>query len=330
MEQIPIVDLSLPEADNASVIHMALKDVGFLYVKNHGVPEALLAQLETSALSFFGLVATDKLEIEMCKSGKGWRGYFPVEGELTSGVPDLKEGIYFGVEHDQSHVEVVNGTPLHGSNQWPSVEMRNVVTEYMGLMNRLGQSLMRLTALGLGLNPSYFADRYGKEVTELFRIFNYPFNKMASSMGVHEHTDMGFLTILKQDVSGGLEVKSRDSDEWIAAPPIPGTFVINIGDMLELWTHGIYQATLHRVKNVSGKDRLSFPYFFDPSWHSKLTPIDRGLLRNEELESVPQATIRKWDGTDLRSLNQESTYGEFVWEKVRGVFPNLNDPRNSD
>ena len=117
-------------------------------------------------------------------------------------------------------------------------------------------------------------------------------------------------------------MRARD-ESWISAPPLPGTFVINIGDMLELWTHGIYQATLHRVKNSSGNDRLSFPFFYDPSWNSKLTPIDIKLLRREDLNKVPPATVRKWDGADLRAISQDSTYGEFVWNKVKGVFPEL-------
>jgi len=205
--------------------------------------------------------------------------------------------------------------------------MKKVVSDYMDNMNRLGQTLMRLTALGLGLEPTYFADRYGDEPTRLFRIFNYPFQEIPlpeAEWGVQEHTDMGFLTILLQDENGGLEVRSRGSDKWISAPPIPGTFVVNIGDMLELWTHGIYQATLHRVKNTSGNDRLSFPFFFDPSWKSQLRAIDTDLLRNEDLEDVPPSTIRKWDGTNISSLSVDSTYGSYVWEKVRSVFPELD------
>jgi len=323
MNQIPIIDLSVSEEVNASLIHEALKHVGFLYVKNHGVPEELQQELSNLSKSFFNMEDGHKREYDMVKGGKAWRGYFPFKGELTAGTPDLKEGLYFGVEHAESHLEVLKGTPLHGLNQWPTTELKIVVVSYMEKMNELGQLLMRLTAMGLGLEPTYFSDRYGKEPTQLFRIFNYPYQEIDESFGVHEHTDMGFLTILKQDENGGLEVKSRGSDDWLPAPPIPGTFVINIGDMLELWTHGIYQATLHRVKNISGNDRLSFPFFFDPSWHSKLYPIQESLLRPEELEGVPLTTTRKWDGTDLRSLNRELSYGDFVWEKVKDVFPEL-------
>jgi len=326
MKELPIIDLSLPEEEIIPLLHAALKEVGFLYILNHQVPEDLQTQLSEIADRFFHQEESGKMEIAMKHGGSAWRGYFPFEGELTSGIPDLKEGIYFGVEHDALHEGVVKNTPLHGPNQWPTniAEMRPIVKDYMRCMSELGQKLMKLTALGLGLEQDYFSQRYGDEPTELFRIFNYPFQKEALSYGVHEHTDMGFLTILKQDENGGLEVKPRGADEWVSAPPIPGTFVINIGDMLELWTHGIYQATMHRVKNTSGNDRMSFPFFFDPSWHSQLSPIDKQLLRDEELSTVPPSAARKWDGTDIRALSQDSTYGEFVWNKVRGVFPELD------
>lgn len=329
MNQLPIIDLALSDGENSRQVHAALKDTGFLYIKNHGVRDELQSEMSELAKEFFALQESQKMAIAMKKAGVAWRGYFPVKGELTAGVPDLKEGLYFGVELDASHPAVQRGTPLHGPNQWPEdASMKEVVLEYMSRMKSTAERLMRLIALGLGLDADYFAKRYGDQPTELFRIFNYPppsplVELESKLMGVHEHTDMGFLTILLQDENGGLEVKPRGSDDWVSAPPVPGTFVVNIGDMLELWTHGIYQATLHRVRNPSPNQRLSFPYFFDPSWHSKLEPIATDLLRPAELKAVPPATTRKWDGTDLRALSQDSTYGAFVWNKVQRVFPGL-------
>ncbi len=327
MKQLPVIDLALPAAENAPMVHAAMKEIGFLYVRNHGVPESLQADMAALARTYFAAPEAQKMDIAMEKAGLAWRGYFPVKGELTSGVPDLKEGLYFGVEQGLEHAEVKKGTPLHGQNQWPSEAAREVVLGYMQQVKRVAQQLMELVAQGLGLEADYFARRYGNEPTELFRIFNYPAPNFPEDqtplMGVHEHTDMGFLTILLQDHHDGLEVQVRESGEWIEAPPLPGTFVVNIGDMLELWTHGIYRATLHRVRNKTREDRLSFPYFFDPSWHSPLKPIDPELLRREELDHVPAQAARKWDGTDLKGLSHEITYGEFVWNKVQKVFPEL-------
>lgn len=328
MNNLPLIDLARPETENCNAVHAALKEIGFLYIKGHGVSESLQTELSAKAKVFFTREESQKMKIAMRNARKTWRGYFPVKGELTSGRPDLKEGLYFGVEQEASHPEVQIGTPLHGPNQWPAgMEMKPVVLQYMSEMKRVAQQLMRLIAMGLGLDPHFFAQRYGTEPTELFRIFNYPApsgkrDETPNAMGVHEHTDMGFLTVLLQDEVGGLEVKPRGSTEWMVAPPIAGTYVVNIGDMLELWTQGIYQATLHRVRPPAS-DRLSFPYFFDPSWHSRLEPVDTNLLRPEELTQVPPSTTRKWDGTNLKALSQDSTYGEFVWSKVRKVFPEL-------
>ena len=325
MDTLPIIDLSLPEDKNAPAVHVALRDVGFMYIQNHEVPQEIQRLLYNCSKQFFSLEEDVKKQIAMEKGGASWRGYFPFKGELTSGIPDLKEGLYFGIEHGESHPEVIKNTPMHGPNQWPEIdEMKPTVTAYLEYMANLGNRIMRLVALGLGLEREYFSIRYGADPTMLFRIFNYPYQEgREGDWGVQEHSDMGFLTILLQDENGGLEIKSRGGDSWISAPPIPGTFVINIGDMLELWTHGIYQATLHRVRNTSGNDRMSFPFFFDPSWNSRLIPIDSRLLRDTDLNNVPPSTPRKWDEMNIRQLSHEVTYGEFVWGKVKDVFPSI-------
>ena len=176
-------------------------------------------------------------------------------------------------------------------------------------------------AVGLGLEQNYFSQRFTNDPTLLFRIFNYPSASRDQSQdwGVQEHTDMGFLTILKQDHLGGLEVKTRD-DQWIEAPPMDGAFIINIGDMLELWTWGLLRATPHRVRNAAKSDRISMPFFYDPNWQSTLEPISKELLGVSKTES--QASER-WDKLDLASLSTDMTYGDFVWSKVKNVFPDL-------
>lgn len=336
LHSIPIIDIgslrepSTPQEEQAVAqsMHQALRDVGFLYVQNHGIDPALDNTLLTQAQSFFSQSNDEKMKIAMAKGGRAWRGYFPVGGELTSGYPDQKEGIYFGRELDTSHPAVKANTPLHGANQWPEKsELKSSVLEYMKQMEVLGQTLMKGVALGLGLPADYFTARFTNEPTTLFRIFNYPrhaWSESADEWGVREHTDMGFLTILRQDNSGGLQVKARD-DTWLSAPPVAGTFVINIGDMLEVWTQGIYRATPHRVRNKAAGDRLSLPFFFDPNWNSTLEPIDPALLRKVDLDQVQSSTQKRWDGMNLKGLSRSTTYGDFVWQKVRKVFPNLDN-----
>jgi isopenicillin N synthase-like dioxygenase len=198
------------------------------------------------------------MQIRMALGGRAWRGYFPVGGELTNGKPDLKEGIYFGSELNQTHPAVQAGVPMFGANLFPEIPLfRSTVLEYLAVMTQLGHAVMAGIALSLSTDASYFRDRYTTDPLILFRIFNYPSqsNPQGQSWGVGEHTDYGLLTILKQDDLGGLQVKTKSG--WIDAPPIANSFVCNIGDMLDRLTGGLYRSTPHRVKNVSGRDRLS-------------------------------------------------------------------------
>jgi isopenicillin N synthase-like dioxygenase len=171
-------------------------------------------------------------------------------------------------------------------------------------------------ALSLGLEASYFRDRYTTNPLTLFRIFHYPpaaeqFSH-ENQWGVGEHTDYGILTILKQDDRGGLQIKSKS--RWLDAPPIPGTFVCNIGDMLDRMTGGFYRSTPHRVKNESGRDRLSFPFFFDPKFDVAIQPID---LRQTVLDDKED----RWDKASVHDF--QGTYGDYVLSKVSKVFPEL-------
>jgi isopenicillin N synthase-like dioxygenase len=304
----------------AAEIGRACRDNGFFYIANHGVDEPLQRQLEESSRRFFAQDVRTKMEIAMEHGGRAWRGYFPVGAELTSGKADVKEGIYFGAELPAHHPRVKDGTPLHGANLFPRnvPELRTAVLAYMDAVTRLGHAVMEGIALSLGLAASYFADHYTREPLTLFRIFNYPGDPTARDdeprWGVGEHTDYGLLTILKQDDTGGLEVKSGGG--WIQAPPVRGAFLCNIGDMLDRMTAGQYRSTPHRVQNVARRDRLSFPFFFDPSFEARIAPIvtpDATLVRGDRVD--------RWDGASVHEF--EGTYGDYLLGKVSKVFPQL-------
>ena len=303
----------------ADEIGLACRECGFFYIVGHGVDAGLEERLEASSREFFAQPLDAKMRIRMDLGGAAWRGYFPVGQELTSGKPDRKEGIYFGAELTDEHPLVKLGTPLHGPNLFPDrpPELRAAVLAYVDAMTRLGHVLMTGIALGLGLDDSYFYDRYTADPLVLFRIFNYPPDVHGSaepSWGVGEHTDYGLLTILKQDDAGGLEVKSKD--EWIPAPPIPGSFICNIGDMLDRMTAGIYRSTPHRVHNVAKRDRLSFPFFFDPGWNARIQPIGQ-----PDASAVASDRQERWDHASVHDFG--GTYGEYVLAKVAKVFPHL-------
>lgn len=321
VSQIPIIDISpfvagKESGEVAEKIRQACCDTGFFYIVGHGVDTGLQQRLEDLSRQFFAQDLDTKMKIRMALGGRAWRGFFPVGGELTSGKPDIKEGIYFGSELETTHPAVQQGLPMHGANLFPDIPgFRETVLEYLTVMTELGHTLMWGIALSLGLEASYFRDRYTTDPLILFRIFNYPPDAApeGQSWGVGEHTDYGLLTILKQDDLGGLQVKSKRG--WIDAPPIANSFVCNIGDMLDRLTGGVYRSTPHRVKNVSGRDRLSFPFFFDPSFDAELHAIevDEQLIKSDKEERWDKASVHEFHGT----------YGDYVLGKVSKVFPEL-------
>jgi isopenicillin N synthase-like dioxygenase len=322
---VPIIDIGpwrTGAGDRAAIaraIAHACREWGFFHVTGHGVDEALQRRLENVSRRFFAQDIEAKMAIRMERGGLAWRGYFPVGGELTSGRPDVKEGLYFGDELPADHPLVAAGTPLHGPNLFPAAlpECRDTVLTYIDAMTRLGHTIMAAMASSLELPETYFADRYTADPLILFRIFNYPGDPAAPAegrWGVGEHTDYGFLTILKQDETGGLQVKSHG--QWIDAPPVPGAFLCNIGDMLDRITGGRYRSTPHRVRNATRDNRLSFPFFFDPNFHAEVRPIE-----------LPDAAVvaadrdQRWDRASVHDVN--GTYGEYLLGKVSRVFPQL-------
>jgi len=169
---VPIVDVAplvTGDGDQAAVSHAigrACRVNGFFYVAGHGVSEELQSRLDTAAHGFFDLDVETKLRIRMGLAGKAWRGYFPVGGKLTSGKPDLKEGLYFGAELGQDDARVRAGVPLHGENLFPDEipGFGDTILEYMACLTDLGHALMRGVAMSLALQPSYFRDRYMPEL----------------------------------------------------------------------------------------------------------------------------------------------------------------------
>jgi isopenicillin N synthase-like dioxygenase len=322
VEELPVIDVAplvTGDGDTGSVataIDAACRRHGFFYVSGHGVPDDLQQRLDDAARAFFALPEAEKAAIAMDRGGRAWRGWFPLEGELTSGRPDRKEGVYFGAELGSDDARVRAGTPLHGPNLFPAAlpELRHAVLGYLDAMTSLGHAILRGLALGLGLDAGWFHVNLTADPLVLFRIFRYPpeADLVAPSWGVAEHTDYGLLTILRQDQCGGLEVHAPSG--WIDAPPLPGTFVCNLGDMLERMTGGRYRSTPHRVRNRSDVDRLSFPFFFDPAWDAVVLPVPL------EGEGALEARAR-WDGEDVFSF--AGTYGDYLLGKVGRVFPDL-------
>jgi isopenicillin N synthase-like dioxygenase len=317
---IDVAPLRSPGADTDDVaarIDRACRELGFFRVTGHGVDPSLLGRLDRASRAFFARPDEEKEPYAMARAGSAWRGWFPLRGEITSGRPDRKEGLYVGVDHPDDHPLVRAGTPLHGRNLLPDGELREAVDAWLGALRPLADAIMRGVALGLGLPADWFERHVSGDPTVLFRIFQYPAlddNDVTDEWGVGEHTDYGLLTLLAQDDAGGLEVQTPDG-RWLDVPAEPGVFVCNLGDMLDRLTEGRYRSTPHRVRNTSGRTRLSFPYFFDPSWHAQVTPLP--------LDGAAPATDpgRRWDGQNLQAWS--GRYGDYLTAKVAKVFPDL-------
>jgi isopenicillin N synthase-like dioxygenase len=322
---LPVIDiaplLSGGDAERARVaaeIGAACRDTGFFYAVGHAIAPATLRSLDEASRRFFALPEDEKMRIAMAKGGRAWRGFFPVGGELTSGKPDIKEGLYFGEELGPDDARVKAGLPLHGANQFPAgvPELRGLVLDFMRAAELSAQAILEGVALSLGLDADYFRRTYTAQPTMLFRIFHYPASDAAEGWGVGEHTDYGLLTLLAQDDIGGLQVKTPDANGtggWIEAPPIADALVVNIGDMLDRLTGGVYRSTPHRVLNASGKSRLSFPFFFDPGFAARIEPLP-GRVAGDD-------SAQRWDQANLHAF--EGTYGDYLIGKVGKVFPDL-------
>jgi isopenicillin N synthase-like dioxygenase len=307
-------------AEASRALDAAARSHGFFYTVNHGVDPALIDRLVSHARAFFAQSEAAKMQIPMSAGGRAWRGYFALGGELTSNRPDWKEGLYLGSELGHEHPRVRAGTILHGANLWPPGfdGFRDTVLAYIDALTRLGHALMGGLALGLGLPQRWFAEAGGTaDPLILLRLFNYPSRPVPAGSqalwGVGEHTDYGLLTMLWQDDVGGLQVHTDDG--WIDAPPLPGSFVCNIGDMLDRMTGGRYRSLPHRVAiNTSGRDRLSIPLFFDPDFAWRVSPVPGASAGSDD-------SGRRWDGANLQAF--EGTYGDYVTAKVGKVFPEL-------
>ncbi len=269
---IPLIDLSTPdEAATAVSIDAACRDAGFFYVAGHGVEAARTAGMFGVMQGFFAAPGEFKQRYHISRSHPHQRGYVPLYEENLGeeAAADCKESFDLGVDLAADHPDVVAGKPFSAPNVWPDMAgFRETVAAWHADMVRLGDRLVRLTALGLGLDADYFDGAMADPVANL-RLLHYPPRPGNTAgdtdlVGCGAHTDYGFLTILAQDDVGGLEIEAEDGT-WLAVPPRDGCFVVNLGDLLTRWTAGLYRARRHRVCGAGLRDRYSIPFFLDPS-----------------------------------------------------------------
>ena len=293
---LPVLDLSLLDGGPESAarfrdeLRAATHDVGFFYLVGTSVSPELERRLHTAARDFFALPEQDKLAIENVTSPH-FRGYTRVGGERTQGRVDWREQIDIGPEREAvADPEAPDYARLIGPNLWPAAqpELQEVVAEWHAHLSGVARKLLRAWAEALGAPATYFDEHFGEPST-LIKIVRYPGkDDPTPQQGVGAHKDSGVLTLLWiEPGKGGLQVE-RDG-AWVDAPPVPGAFVVNIGELLEYATQGYLKATNHRV--ISPKypdDRISVPFFFNPALDRRLPLIELPPELSEHAAGVTQ------------------------------------------
>lgn len=273
--EIPIIDmrtLAAGEAgkmEAAAVLAEACERIGFFYVVGHAVPDAVIREAFDHSKRFFDLPTEEKqkLAVDECQRGYRRNGTITVPGN----PPDVKEVFEFGIDLPADHPDVLSGKPMHGPNRWPDLPgFRAAMEEYFEAVSELGHALLPVFARALNLPEDYF-DPFHRNPAILWRLMRYPPTPdRPGQFGTAPHTDFGTLTLLAQDEQGGLEVRLR-SGEWVEAPYVPGSFVVNIGDLMAFWTNDRFTSNAHRVTNRSGVERYSIPMFFNPDFDTVVT-----------------------------------------------------------
>jgi hypothetical protein len=260
------------DAAIAVELDAAFRGTGFCYFADIGVGAELVAGVFEASRRFHaqGRAFKDAIAINSFHRGYMAPRTSVIETSSVAVVTRPNDSESFMLMHEVPPGDPRLGRPLDGPNQWPDLPgFRAPVEAYERAMGAFCQRLLRPMALALGLEADWFAPFF-RQPTTFLRLLHYPpqaADAPLDAFGSAPHTDYGFVTVLAQDERGGLEVRRRDGT-WLPAPPLPGTWVVNVADMLARWTGGRWQSTPHRVKNLSGADRYSCPYFFDMSMDS--------------------------------------------------------------
>jgi isopenicillin N synthase-like dioxygenase len=275
---IPIIDVGgLRSGDPARIAAVVEQfrrvciDTGFFYVANHGVPDATVDGIFGASKRFFDQPLALKERIPI-RQNRGYDGLGRQVLDHSIGG-DRKESVLFGVELTPDHPLVIAGKPNYAVNPWPEglPGFRAAVSTYFAALHGLSRQLLSGLALSLDLPWGYFEAGLEQPMSSV-RMLHYPPHPGADparEMGAAAHTDWELISILAQDQTGGLQIRLR-SGEWIAAPPIPGSFIVNLGDMMARWTNDRYASTPHRVMNKSDRDRYSVVFFCDPAYDTRV------------------------------------------------------------
>ncbi|KAH7018710.1 hypothetical protein B0J12DRAFT_775369, partial [Macrophomina phaseolina] len=335
---LPIIDISpflatpngpsaaSARASTAAALSHACRTTGFFYLTNHGIPASTLARILDLARRFFREASdSDKAAIArrdagVVGGGDGARGYQRIGENVTKGRRDWHEAVDLYEEWSAAIVgggeggeAGSKGPPyevLRGPNLWPRhpAELREAYAAYIEQVKGVGTAVVRAMgeALGLGQDAGVFVDATRRSFW-VMRLIGYPGlpegEGQQDGFSCGEHTDYGCVTLLlADDTPDALQIQRKDGS-WVTANPIPGAFVVNIGDMMERWTNGLWKSTNHRVIHRGANYRVSVPFFFEPDFDARIKPLAKCVSE-----------------TDGKERYGEVIYGEHLLSKVKGNF----------
>lgn len=341
-EGLPIIDISAfldPSSSQearqttAKAINAACINYGFFYLTGHGIATSKLDEVVSLARDFFALPFEEKNKIKRFDAGSpeggdGARGYQGLGENVTGGLQDMQEAIDWYSDWPEDKKEPGDGGPgsvktLQGANLWPGrpEDLKPVYQDYIERVKEVGAALVHAMGVALDLGPPSYSPTSSDEDEEVFvrncsdsfwvmRMIGYPPLTTPHTPGTDisqfscgAHTDYGCVTLLLTDATpGALQVQLKDGT-WLNADPIPGTFVVNIGDMIERWTNGLWKSTMHRVIHRGNKARISVPFFYEPNFDAVVRPLGK--------------CVRETSG---KPMHEGSTYGEHLLTKVFNNF----------
>lgn len=314
---IPVIDLqgSLDvrggdAARVAKALHQALSTIGFAYIRGHTVAPATTAAAFAASREFHASSLAQKQSLAINAFHRGYMG-MATSTIVTSSVarvtqPNMSESLMVMHELPPDDPALRAGEPMQGPNQWPQwlPDFKPRMMAYQSEVDAVARHIVRLIALSLNL-PAHALDHHFERPTTFLRALHYPPQAVGpdDQFGSAPHTDYGIITLLAQDDSGGLQVRPRGGD-WIEAPPMADTFVLNVGDMLARWTNNRFVSTPHRVINRSGGDRYSLPYFLDPS----MDTVIECLPTCTDADHPPQYPPVRYGDYLMERLNKNYNY----------------------
>ena len=276
MDNIPVIDIAdVTSPATIDAIDMACRDIGFMIVTDHGISPDSIDAIRDVTVRYFGRSEEHKLRDRITRDN--YRGYIP-EGFFSPATADAEVDRYEGYK---LHLEVAGDDPirrecdLYGPNKWPDAPagFRDAVIAYWRACDDVSARLLVALATIMGVEVDGFLACFEKPLTNMTLLHYPPQPAGQPGFGIHPHKDTDALTLLYPDEVGGLMVRRRDCEEWLEVRAPQGALVVNIGDMLELWSGGYFVSTPHKVVNTSGAERYSFPFFVVPRFDTVVAPL---------------------------------------------------------